>query len=169
MATRIGYIPQSIYLSDDTIRRNIAFGLPDEQIDEDQIWSVLESAQLKEFVNNLPDKLGTFVGERGIRLSGGQRQRIGIARALYRNPEVLVMDEGTASLDNETEWEIMQTVKNLRGEKTTIIIAHRLSTIKNCNLLYFIKDGTITDYGVYDELFDKSQEFKSMVMATEYK
>lgn len=166
---RIGYIPQSIYLSDDTIRRNIAFGLPDEQIDEDQIWSVLESAQLKEFVNNLPDKLGTFVGERGIRLSGGQRQRIGIARALYRNPEVLVMDEGTASLDNETEWEIMQTVKNLRGEKTTIIIAHRLSTIKNCNLLYFIKDGTITDYGVYDELFDKSQEFKSMVMATEYK
>nr|WP_230410039.1 hypothetical protein [Candidatus Kuenenia stuttgartiensis] len=88
---------------------------------------------------------------------------------MYRNPEVLVMDEGTASLDNETEWEIMQTVKNLRGEKTTIIIAHRLSTIKNCNLLYFIKDGTITDYGVYDELFDKSQEFKSMVMATEYK
>lgn len=167
MATRIGYIPQSIYLSDDTIRRNIAFGLPDEQIDENQIWSVLDSAQLKEFVNNLPDKLGTFVGERGIRLSGGQRQRIGIARALYRNPEVLIMDEGTASLDNETEWEIMQTVKNLRGEKTTIIIAHRLSTIKNCNLLYFIKDGTVADYGAYDELLDKSFEFKAMVMAEE--
>ena len=112
----IGYIPQNIYLSDDTIQRNVAFGLPDEQIDEEQLWTVLAFAQLVEFVNNLPDKLHTFIGERGIRLSGGQRQRIGIARALYRNPEVLIMDEGTASLDNETEWEIMQAVKCLSGK-----------------------------------------------------
>lgn len=165
---QIGYIPQNVYLSDDTIRRNIAFGLHDEQIDEDQIWSALESAQLKVFIDSLSDKLDTFVGERGIRLSGGQRQRIGIARALYRNPEILVMDEGTASLDNETEWEIMEAVKRLSGEKTVIIIAHRLSTVKNCDRLYFIKDGKVIDQGTYNELLDKSLEFKSMVMAAEY-
>jgi len=166
---RIGYIPQSIYLSDDTIRRNIAFGLSDEQIDEDQIWSVLESAQLKEFVSSLPDKLGTFIGERGIRLSGGQRQRIGIARALYHNPEVLIMDEGTASLDNETEWGIMQAVKNLSGKKTLIIIAHRLGTVKNCDRLYFIRNGEVVDYGTYDELLDKSKEFRAMAVSIESK
>lgn len=165
---QIGYIPQNVYLSDDTIRRNIAFGLPDDQIVEDQIWSALESAQLKVFIDSLSDKLDTFVGERGIRLSGGQRQRIGIARALYHNPEVLAMDEGTASLDNETEWEIMEAVKRLSGEKTVIIIAHRLSTVKNCDRLYFIKDGKVIDQGTYNELFDKSLEFKSMVMAAEY-
>lgn len=166
---KIGYIPQSIYLSDDTIRRNIAFGLPDEQINDDQIWSVLASAQLEGLVNSLSGKLDTFVGERGIRLSGGQRQRIGIARALYHNPEVLVMDEGTASLDNETEWGIMQALNRLSGKKTLIIIAHRLSTVKNCDQLYFVRDGEVVDYGTYEELFDKSQEFKSMVMSTEYK
>ena len=166
---QIGYIPQNIYLSDDTIRRNIAFGLPDEQINDDQIWSVLASAQLESFVNSLPGRLDTLVGERGVRLSGGQRQRIGIARALYHNPEVLVMDEGTASLDNETEWEIMEAVKRLSGKKTLIIIAHRLSTVKNCDQLYFMREGEVVNYGTYEELFDKSPEFKSMVMATEYK
>lgn len=166
---KIGYIPQNIYLSDDTIRRNIAFGLPDEQIDEDWVWSSLESAQLAELVNSLPGRLDTFVGERGVRLSGGQRQRIGIARALYHNPEVLVMDEGTASLDNETEWEIMQAMNRLSGKKTLIIIAHRLSTVKNCDQLYFMREGEVVNYGTYEELFDKSQEFKSMVMATEHK
>lgn len=166
---KIGYIPQSIYLSDDTIRRNIAFGLPEEEISEEQIWSVLESAQLRDFVNNLPGKLDTFVGERGIRLSGGQRQRIGIARALYHNPDVLIMDEGTASLDNETEREVMQTVKNLRGEKTIIIIAHRLSTVRNCDRLYFIKEGEVVDYGTYEELLDKCMEFRTMAISTESK
>lgn len=165
----IGYIPQNIYLSDDTVRRNIAFGLADEKIDEDQVWSVLASAQLEGYVKSLPAGLDTFIGERGIRLSGGQRQRIGIARALYHNPEVLIMDEGTASLDNETEWEIMQAVKNLSGKKTLIIVAHRLGTVKSCDRLYFIRDGEVIDYGRYEELFDKSQEFKAMVMATEYK
>ncbi len=166
---RIGYIPQNIYLSDDTIRRNIAFGLADEKIDEERVWSVLASAQLENFVKSLPAGLDTFVGERGIRLSGGQRQRIGIARSLYHNPDVLVMDEGTASLDNETEWEVMQAVKNLSGKKTIIIVAHRLGTVKSCDRLFFIKDGEVIDYGRYEELFNKSQEFKAMVMATEYK
>ncbi len=166
---KIGYIPQNIYLSDDTIRRNIAFGLDDKGIDDARVWSVLENAQLNTFVKGLPSKLDTMVGERGIRLSGGQRQRIGIARALYHNPEVLVMDEGTASLDNETERGIMQALSSLSGKKTIIIIAHRLSTVKNCNLLYFIKDGTVTERGTYDELFEKSSAFKSMVMSTEYK
>jgi len=165
----IGYIPQNIYLSDDTIRRNVAFGLTNEEIDEEQVWSALASAQLEKFVKSLPEGLDTFIGERGIRLSGGQRQRIGIARALYHNPEVLIMDEGTASLDNETEREIMQAVKNLSGRKTLIIVAHRLGTVKSCDQLYFIRDGEVIDYGRYEELFNKSQEFKAMVMTTEYK
>ena len=164
----IGYIPQNIYLSDDTVRRNIAFGLPDEQIDEEQVWSVLASAHLEKFVNSLPDKLGTFVGERGIRLSGGQRQRIGIARALYHNPEVLVMDEGTASLDNETEWGVMQAVKRLSGNKTVIIIAHRLSTVKNCDRLYFIREGEVVNYGIYDELIANCAEFRAMALADKF-
>src|SRR3989338_678771 len=165
---RIGYIPQNIYLSDDTIRCNIAFGLPDEQIDEEKVWSALESAQLEELVNSFSDKINTFIGERGIRLSGGQCQRIGIARALYHNPEVLVMDEGTASLDNETEREIMKAMRRLCGKKTLIIIAHRLSTVKNCDLLYFVSDGKVVNYGTYDELLINSVDFKEMVMSTEY-
>ena len=162
---KIGYIPQNIYLSDDTIQRNVAFGLDDGEINNDRVWSVLENAQLDKFIKGLPNKLDTVVGERGIRLSGGERQRIGIARALYHDPEVLVMDEGTASLDNETEQGVMQAVKNLSGKKTIIIIAHRLSTVKNCDLLYFIKDGTVTERGTYNELFEKSSAFKSMVVS----
>ena len=165
----IGYIPQNIYLSDDTIRRNVAFGLTNEEIDEDQVWSVLTSAQLEKFVKSLPKGLDTFIGERGIRLSGGQRQRIGIARSLYHNPEVLIMDEGTASLDNETEWEIMQAVKNLSGRKTLIIVAHRLGTVKSCDRLYFIRDGEVIDYGTYGTLLDKCMEFRTMAISTESK
>ena len=165
---KIGYIPQNIYLSDDTIQRNVAFGLDDGEINNDRVWSVLENAQLDKFIKGLPNKLDTVVGERGIRLSGGERQRIGIARALYHDPEVLVMDEGTASLDNETERGVMQAVKNLSGKKTIIIIAHRLSTVKNCDLLYFIKDGTVIEHGTYNELFEKSSAFKSMVMSAGY-
>lgn len=165
---RIGYIPQNIYLSDDTIRCNIAFGLPDERIDEEKVWSALESAQLEELVNSFSDKINTFIGERGIRLSGGQRQRIGIARALYHNPEVLVMDEGTASLDNETEREVMKAMRRLSGKKTLIIIAHRLSTVKNCDLLYFVSDGKIMGCGKYDDLLNTSSEFKAMVVSAKY-
>lgn len=138
---KIGYIPQFIYLSDDTIRGNVAFGIDRKQIDDEAVWRALEQAQLKEFVEALPDKLETAVGERGVRLSGGQRQRIGIARALYHNPEILFMDEATSALDTETEKEIMKAIDGLKGEKTLIIIAHRLSTIENCDIVYKINNG----------------------------
>jgi ATP-binding cassette, subfamily B, bacterial PglK len=161
----IGYIPQSIYLCDDTIRANVAFGLPDDLTDDEQVWAVLELAQLKQFVESLPDGLNTVVGERGIRLSGGQKQRIGIARALYHNPEILVMDEATAALDNETERAFVQAVDHLSGQKTIIMIAHRLSTVRRCDRLYFIKEGKVVGDGTYDELLQESGEFRTMAMA----
>lgn len=142
---KIGYIPQSIYLSDDTIRGNVAFGIDLEQIDDQAVWKALEEAQLKDFIETLPDQLETSVGERGIRLSGGQRQRIGIARALYHNPEILFMDEATSSLDNETEKGIMRAIDGLKGEKTLIIIAHRLTTIENCDTIFKIKNGKLVE------------------------
>lgn len=138
---KVGYIPQSIFLMDDTIRNNIAFGVPEELISDEQIEKVLEEAQIKEFIDSLPDGINTQIGERGTKLSGGQRQRIGIARALYFNPELLVLDEATSALDNETEKAVMDAIDCLAGSKTLIIIAHRLSTIVNCNLVYEIKDG----------------------------
>lgn len=140
---KIGYIPQSIYLSDDTIRNNVAFGIEEGMIDDQEVWRALEQAQLKEFVKALPGQLETRVGERGVRLSGGQRQRIGIARALYHNPEILFMDEATSALDNETEKEIMKAIDGLRGEKTLIIIAHRLSTIENCDTVFKLNKGRL--------------------------
>ncbi|MCT1904349.1 ABC transporter ATP-binding protein [Oceanobacillus sojae] len=140
---KIGYIPQSIYLSDDTIRNNVAFGLNNHEIDDNEVWRALEQAQLKDFVELLPNKLETKVGERGVRLSGGQRQRIGIARALYYNPEILFMDEATSSLDNETEKQIMKAFDNLKGNKTLIIIAHRLSTIENCDIIFRMNKGRL--------------------------
>jgi len=142
---KIGYIPQSIYLSDDSIRGNVAFGVPPEQIDNQAVWRALEQAQLKGFVEELPGKLETYVGERGIRLSGGQRQRIGIARALYHNPEILFMDEATSALDNETEKEFLKSLENLKGEKTLIIIAHRLTTIEDCDIVFKISKGSLEE------------------------
>jgi ATP-binding cassette, subfamily B, bacterial PglK len=159
---QIGYIPQSIYLSDDTIRSNIAFGLATDQINESQVWSAVKAAQLEKLVNSLPEQLDTPVGERGIRLSGGQRQRIGIARALYHNPEVIVMDEATAALDNTTEREFMQALEAMSGQKTMIMIAHRLSTVKNCDRLYFLQSGQIAAMGTYDELFASCPDFKEI-------
>ena len=138
---KIGYIPQNIFITDDTIRRNIAFAIEDVEIDEEKIWNAVESAQLKEFIQSLPNGLDTIIGERGARISGGQRQRIGIARALYQNPEILVLDEATSALDNETETAVMEAVDALNGSKTLIIIAHRLSTIENCNLVYRVENG----------------------------
>ncbi|UOR13782.1 ABC transporter ATP-binding protein [Halobacillus amylolyticus] len=140
---KIGYIPQSIYLSDDTIRGNIAFGIERDNINDDEVWRALEQAQLKDFVKELPKQLDTAVGENGVRLSGGQRQRIGIARALYHNPEILFMDEATSALDNETEKEIMRAIDGLKGDKTLIIIAHRLSTIKNCDTVFKMSKGEL--------------------------
>jgi len=144
---QIGYVPQSIYLTDDTLRRNIAFGLPVNQIDEVAIWRAIQAAQLEKFVNELPQGLETQVGERGVRLSGGQRQRIGIARALYHDPAVLVLDEATSSLDTATEQGVMEAVRSLQGDKTLIIIAHRLSTIKHCDRLFRIEQGIVVEEG----------------------
>lgn len=140
---KIGYIPQAIFLSDDSIRRNVAFGLNDDQIKDEEVWRALEQAQLKQFVEELPNKLDTPVGERGVMLSGGQRQRVGIARSLYHNPEILFMDEATSALDNKTEKEIMSAFNKLKGNKTLIIIAHRLSTIENCDIVYRINNGRL--------------------------
>ncbi|WP_088001254.1 ABC transporter ATP-binding protein [Gottfriedia solisilvae] len=140
---KIGYIPQSIFLTDDSIRENVAFGVPKDQIDDHAVWNALEQAQLKDFIEGQPNQLDTTVGERGIRLSGGQRQRIGIARALYHNPEIIFMDEATSALDNETEKDIMSAIDDLKGEKTLIIIAHRLSTIKNCDKVFKINKGRL--------------------------
>ncbi|WP_026656681.1 ABC transporter ATP-binding protein [Butyrivibrio sp. AE3003] len=141
---QIGYIPQTIYMVDESIRENIAFGIDADKIDEDRIWEVMEEAQLADFVKSLPEGLDTKIGDRGVRLSGGQRQRIGIARALYHNPEILVFDEATSALDNETEAAVMEAVNSFHGKKTMIIIAHRLNTIENCDIIYEVKDEKIT-------------------------
>ena len=137
----IGYVPQTVYLTDDTIRNNVAFGIYENEIDEDEVWRALEEAQLADFVKHLHDGLDTMVGERGVRLSGGQRQRIAIARALYQNPSILVLDEATSALDTETETAVMEAIDSLHGVKTMIIVAHRLTTIRNCDEIFEIKDG----------------------------
>lgn len=139
----IGYIPQTIFMIDSTIRKNVAFGCPDEEIEDEKVWRALKEAQLDEFVRGLPEGLDTSIGERGIRLSGGQRQRIGIARALFEDPEVLVLDEATSALDNETEAAIMDSINRLHGRKTLIIIAHRLQTIEKCDMVYRVADGKV--------------------------
>lgn len=137
----IGYVPQNVYLLDDTIRNNVAFGVSEQEIDNQKVWDALEKAQLKQHVIELPEQLDTIVGERGVKFSGGQRQRVAIARALYCNPDILVLDEATSALDNDTETIVMETINALQGDKTLIIVAHRLSTIKKCDKIYEIKDG----------------------------
>lgn len=148
----IGYIPQSIFLIDDTLERNIAFGLPDHLIDENKLNKAIEGAQLKEVVANLPEGMKTRVGERGVRLSGGQRQRVGIARALYHEREILVLDEATSALDNETETLVTEAIKSLSGAKTMIIIAHRLTTVEHCNFIYRLEKGRVVESGSYKEV-----------------
>lgn len=141
---RIGYIPQMIFLLDDTICKNVAFGVSEEHISEKRIWAVLKEAKLDDFVRQLPEGLETMVGEAGARLSGGQRQRIGIARALYSNPDILVFDEATSALDSETEKEVMEAIDGLHGSKTMVMIAHRITTIENCDKVYSVGGGTVT-------------------------
>jgi ABC-type multidrug transport system fused ATPase/permease subunit len=158
----VGYIPQFIYLTDDTIRRNVALGIEDDDIDEAQAWRAVRAAQLEQFVQTLPDGLDTIVGERGVRLSGGQRQRIGIARALYHDPDILIMDEATSALDNATEKEVMSAVNASKGERTLVMIAHRLTTVKDCDRLYFMQNGRIESIGTYDELLETQSEFRIM-------
>ncbi len=152
---QLGYVPQSIYLSDDTLRRNVAFGLPSEQIDEAAVQRAIGAAQLEQFVKELPQGLDTVVGERGVRLSGGQRQRIGIARALYHNPPVLVLDEATSSLDIDTERGIMDAVRAMRGDKTLIIVAHRLSTVEHCDRLFLLERGSVVVEGAAADVLGK--------------
>jgi ABC-type multidrug transport system fused ATPase/permease subunit len=159
---KIGFVPQSIYLLDASIRNNIAFGLEDENIDDSKVWDALKVAQLDEFVRQLPEGINSFIGENGVRFSGGQRQRIGIARALYHQPEILILDEATSALDSETEKEVSKAIEDLSGRKTLIIIAHRLSTIKKCDCVYFMQKGTIVDSGTFEELTSKNPNFERM-------
>ncbi len=140
-AKTIGFVPQNVFLIDDTVRHNVAFGIYEDEIEDDKIIRALKSAQIYDFIQGLPHGLDTVVGESGVKFSGGQRQRLAIARALYDNPDILVLDEATSALDNETESAVMQSIDALKGTKTLIIIAHRLSTIQNCNKVYEVKDG----------------------------
>lgn len=149
---KIGYVPQSIYLTDDTLRCNVAFGLPDEQIDDEAVMRAIKAAQLETLVSTLSEGVETIVGERGIRLSGGQRQRIGIARALYHDPSVLVLDEATSALDTETEQGVMDAVKALHGTKTVLIVAHRLTTVQDCDRIYRLDTGKIVATGVPEDI-----------------
>ena len=149
---QVGYVPQSIYLTDDTLRKNIAFGLDESEIDESALKTAIKTSQLDQYFSSLPNGADTYVGERGIRLSGGQLQRIGIARALYHKPEVLVLDEATSSLDNETEKELMMEVNSLKNSKTIIIVSHRLSTVSQCDRIYSMSKGKIINEGVYEEV-----------------
>jgi len=155
---QIGYVSQSIFLTDDTLRHNVAFGLSDDQIDDTAIQRAIKAAQLEEFVADLPHGLETIVGERGIRLSGGQRQRIGIARALYHDPAVLMLDEATSSLDTATESDVMQAVQALHGAKTIIIVAHRLSTVEHCDRLYRLKQGRVVEEGRAADILDPKRK-----------
>lgn len=161
----IGYVPQQIYLTDDTVAANIAFGLNSQDIDLSAVERAAKVANLHEFVSNeLPQQYQTTVGERGVRLSGGQRQRIGIARALYHNPQVLIMDEATSALDNLTEEAVMEAVHNLGSEITIILVAHRFSSVKACDTIFFLEKGELKAQGAFDELIQINQSFRSMAL-----
>lgn len=162
----IGYIPQHIYLADETLKANIAFGISNEEIDEEKVWEALKLARLEEMVNKLPKGLNTIIGERGTRLSGGQRQRVGIARALYHDPQVLVMDEATSALDNITEKQIINAIDRLKGERTIIMIAHRLTTVENCDKIYFMREGQVESVGTYQELMEVNEQFRALANGT---
>lgn len=159
----IGYVPQNIYLSDNPLRENIAFGVPVEDIDQEMVERAAKMAQIHDFiVETLPEGYNTFVGERGVRLSGGQRQRIGIARALYRNPDILVMDEATSALDNQTEKAVMDAIDALQGTKTIILIAHRLTTLQKCDVIFLLDKGIVVNSGNYDTLIRNNEFFGSV-------
>jgi ABC-type multidrug transport system fused ATPase/permease subunit len=164
----LGYVPQDIFLSDDTVSANIAFGIPQKDIDPEAVERAARIAELHDFVvNELAQGYDTMVGERGVNLSGGQRQLIGIARALYHNPDVLILDEATSALDNLTEMAVMQAVHNLSNKKTIILIAHRLSTVKNCDCIYMLDHGRLAGQGTYTELLHTNSIFRRMAAANE--
>jgi ATP-binding cassette, subfamily B, bacterial PglK len=160
----LGYVPQAIFLTDETIASNIAFGVPKDEIDMAAVERAARIAALHDFVMaELPQGYDTFVGERGVRLSGGQRQRIGIARALYRDPTLLIMDEATSALDNITERVVMEAVNRIRADKTIILIAHRLTTVKTCDTIFLMDRGRLLAQGSYDELLAGNEVFRRMV------
>jgi ATP-binding cassette, subfamily B, bacterial PglK len=159
---QIGYVPQEIYLSDDTVRKNIAFGIRDELIDDQRIKDVIQMAALEDLVHRLPQKEQTIVGERGVRLSGGERQRIGIARALYRQPSLLVLDEATSSLDGKTEEEVLQAIRQAAKSITIIMVAHRLNTLIDCDVIHVMNQGQLIDQGTYQELLTNNEDFQAM-------
>jgi ATP-binding cassette subfamily C protein len=159
---RVGYVQQSIFLLDDTIEANIAFGIPEEQVDQERVKDVVRLAKLASWVEQLPDGIQSKVGERGVSISGGQRQRIGIARALYRSPELLILDEATSALDNRTEKELMADIYSMRGEHTIVLIAHRLDTIRKCDRIVVLDQGNIAGIGTYDELLSKNSVFQQI-------
>jgi len=161
----LGVVPQSVYLLDTTLRRNIALGVDDVAIDDDRVMEAIGRAQLDRFVAELPEGLGTVVGERGVRLSGGERQRVAIARALYRHPAVLVFDEGTSALDNETESELLKALASLRLGRTLLIVAHRLSTVRDCDRILVVEGGRIVDSGTFDGLIHRSPAFRRLAAA----
>jgi ABC-type multidrug transport system fused ATPase/permease subunit len=152
---QIGYVPQEIYLLDDSIKKNITFGLKEEEIDEKILLQTLKVSQLKDFVDTLPDAMNTFVGDRGVKLSGGERQRIGIARALYNLPKIMVFDEATSSLDIENENKILDEIYDNKDDKTLIIISHRNNTVKYCDLIYVLENGKVIDQGSFKEIMNK--------------
>ena len=160
----IGFVAQSIFLSEGTIAENIAFGISNDQIDLDQVHKVIKLAHLDEFIKTLNNGVDTKVGERGVQLSGGQRQRIGIARALYHKAEVIVFDEATSSLDGVAEKMIMDAIHDFSGQKTIILIAHRLKTVQKCDKIFFINNGKVDDQGTYQELLENNEHFKNMAM-----
>ncbi|MBO6948148.1 MAG: ABC transporter ATP-binding protein [Rhodospirillales bacterium] len=164
----LGYVPQTVYLSDDSLRRNVAFGEPDDKIDDERVLKVLSMAQLEQLIKELPQGLDTNVGDRGTRLSGGQRQRVGIARALYHDPEVLVLDEATSSLDSEAEFEISRAIERLGRNKTIIIVAHRLSTLRSCDRLVFMTDGRVADVGSFKSLEQNNPAFKKLLELSKF-
>jgi ATP-binding cassette subfamily C protein len=160
--SKISLVPQNVFILDETLRRNIALGIPDGQIDEDAVASAIDAAQLSDYIDSLPAGLDTVLGERGVRVSGGQRQRVAIARALYGNPELLFFDEGTAALDTITETALLSALENLRGRYTMISIAHRLASVERCDKIVLLMDGRVVDIGGYEELRQRNPMFGRM-------
>jgi ABC-type multidrug transport system fused ATPase/permease subunit len=159
----LGYVPQTVFLSDGTVAENIAFGVPPDRIDRAAVERAARIAALHDFVmSEMPQGYDTHVGERGVRLSGGQRQRVGIARALYHDPSTLILDEATSALDNLTERDVMEAVRNIAGQKTIVMIAHRLSTVRNCDRIFLLRNGRVAASGRFDEVIEMDEQFRKM-------
>jgi HlyD family secretion protein len=163
---KIGFVPQNIFLLDDSVKKNIAFGIPEDQIDNERVLAAAKKANIADFIEQLPNGFDTFVGERGGQLSGGQKQRIGIARALYLNPKVLILDEATSALDTVTEAQILAEIAQLSENTTVIMIAHRLSTVINSDVIYVFSEGSVSGHGTYSELIESNSHFQKLVNAS---